>query len=395
MNHAILARSFVLFCGVSMLIGCQGAEAESDLADDDAAAALAAKDWTPPKLSNPNAVSLNPDALPPGQSAKGAPQTAAASANWYADAWLIGGSGGASGQTQNWNAGPIKTLEVWAGGSSLRGIKITHWDGTQYSLGQLTDQHSSFTFNPGETVTSCSLWGNGAGTRHGGFRLRTSQGREYFPHMYSWGLKTEYPVPVGSGFMVGANWRAGNDIDAFGFVFVNDVSRVAITNMNYGNAAKGESPGQPQVLAVGKTDFKNTTSAPATYQLSATQTFTATDSFTNEFGISVGAEFGFEGGVPLIGASSAKVTLNTSYKFSKTHSSSSTIGLGWSVTPTCPPRTWCFGTAALSTWSKDLAYTGTMKYYLTNGLTYWHPIRGAYYGALNGTLSAVAQNKPL
>lgn len=310
-------------------------------------------------------------------------------ATWHADLGLIGGSGGAYTKTPNFNAGPIKTIEVWAGGSSLRGIRITHWNGEKYQAGSLTDRYSSFTFQSGEKVTALSMWGNGAGTRSGGFKMKTSKGREFFPHMYDWGLKTEYPMAVGSGFLVGYQARYGNDIDALGFVLVNDVSRVAVTNMSYYGKANGESAGQGQPLVLGSANIDNRNSIKsASYTLSATQTTTSSNSFTNEFGVEVGAEFGFEGGVPFVAAASSTFSLKLSTKYSATHETSTAIGVGWSVTKECPARYRCSGSASVTQWSKDLPYSGTMKYYLKNGLTYTHPTRGNYHGVFNTQLAA-------
>ncbi len=336
-----------------------------------------------------------PDAVPNLRPSKGIMKAQSLVSNWYADWGLVGGSGGAYRSTPNWNAGPIKTIEVWAGGSQLRGIKITHWTGAQYQFGTLTDQYSSFTFQTGEKVTALSLWGNGAGTRSGGFKIKTDKGREFFPHMYSWGLKTEYPMPVGSGFLVGMGCNSGVDIDSLGFVLVNDVNRVAVTSMNYGGKAAGENAGQGQAIQLGNVSYNNRKSTGVgSYTLSAQKTVTASNSFTNSFGISVGAEFGFEGGVPLVASTSATFSLTTSYQFSSTHDSSTSIGNGWSVTQACPPKRMCYGTATVTTWTKDLPYSGTMKYILKNGSTYTHPINGNYHGVLNSKLTSKFWDTP-
>ncbi len=64
-------------------------------------------------------------------------------------------------------------------------------------------------FKPGECFTSLSLWGNGEGTRLGAIKFTTNQGVQFFAKMTSWGLKTEYPINIGSGFCLGVEGRCG------------------------------------------------------------------------------------------------------------------------------------------------------------------------------------------
>jgi hypothetical protein len=159
--------------------------------------------------------------------------------------------------------------------------------------------------------------------------------------------------------------------------------------MNYNGKASGESIGQGQAIQLGEVTYNNRKATGfGSYTLSAQKTVTASDSFTNELGIEVGAEFGFEGGVPLVASANATYSLTTSYKHSSTHDNSTSIGNGWSVTQACPPKRICYGKATVTTWTKDLPYSGTMKYYLNNGATYTHSIKGNYHGVLSSKLTS-------
>uniref|UniRef100_A0A671S3N2 Jacalin-type lectin domain-containing protein n=1 Tax=Sinocyclocheilus anshuiensis TaxID=1608454 RepID=A0A671S3N2_9TELE len=93
--------------------------------------------------------------------------------------------------------------------------------------------YQEYAFKPGERFTSLSLWGNGAGTRLGAIKFKTSESREFFAKMTSWGLKKEYPMDVGSGYCLGVVGRAGADIDSMGFMFLNAVQSTVLTNVNY------------------------------------------------------------------------------------------------------------------------------------------------------------------
>uniref|UniRef100_A0A3P9HY13 Jacalin-type lectin domain-containing protein n=1 Tax=Oryzias latipes TaxID=8090 RepID=A0A3P9HY13_ORYLA len=72
---------------------------------------------------------------------------------------------------------------------------------------------SQMEYQDGEQIKSLSLWGNGAGTRLGAIRIRTTLSQEFFPKMTKWNLKKEYPIDVGSGICLGVLGKGGDDID--------------------------------------------------------------------------------------------------------------------------------------------------------------------------------------
>uniref|UniRef100_A0A8C2AT48 Uncharacterized protein n=1 Tax=Cyprinus carpio TaxID=7962 RepID=A0A8C2AT48_CYPCA len=76
---------------------------------------------------------------------------------------------------------------VWERERQEKAVKVWLSDGRIETFG-----------NP--CFTSLSLWGNRAGTRLGAIKFKTKQGGEFFAKMTSWGLKTEYPIDIGSGF---------------------------------------------------------------------------------------------------------------------------------------------------------------------------------------------------
>ncbi|KAG1937928.1 natterin-like protein [Pimephales promelas] len=118
---------------------------------------------------------------------------------------LIGGNGGdAFSFTGHNNGASLEKIGVWVGGWQVKAVKVWLSDGRVETFGQASGPYQEYKFTPGECFTSLSLWGNGAGSRLGAIKFRTSLGKEFFVQMTSWGLKTEYPIDVGSGMEVKA-----------------------------------------------------------------------------------------------------------------------------------------------------------------------------------------------
>ena len=151
--------------------------------------------------------------------------------------YLIGGNGGSSFTfTGRNNGATLKKIGVAVGGWQIKAVRAELTDGRVETFG-VANTFKEFTFQLGERITKLSLWGNGAGTRLGGIRFWTSSGREFFEHMNSWPLKTEYSIDVGSGVCLGLQGNAYADIDCMGFLFINAIKSSVLTDMTYPSLA--------------------------------------------------------------------------------------------------------------------------------------------------------------
>ncbi len=150
---------------------------------------------------------------------------------------LIGGRGGKDFSEAKYSQGlAVSGIEAWAGEWMLRGIRITFSDGSAVVRGKCAGKHCgsiSIDYLSGETVTGLSIWGNGAGTRCGAFRITTSKKEVFFPQMTKWGLKTEYNMNAGAGVILGVIGGAGSDIDRLGFLMLDTVSTTVLTEFEY------------------------------------------------------------------------------------------------------------------------------------------------------------------
>uniref|UniRef100_A0A3P9HJR8 Jacalin-type lectin domain-containing protein n=1 Tax=Oryzias latipes TaxID=8090 RepID=A0A3P9HJR8_ORYLA len=140
---------------------------------------------------------------------------------YVAPVTLVGGQGGGPCSFDGaQNGAVLKKLDVWAGPTQVRCIKVQMSDGNERMFGREGDNHYSFTFEDGEKFTYLTLWPNNAGNRLGGFKFTTSNNRNFEAFMTNG--KPSVPareVDVGSGICFGVQGRSGYEIDAFGFMF--------------------------------------------------------------------------------------------------------------------------------------------------------------------------------
>ncbi|XP_075911044.1 aerolysin-like protein [Petromyzon marinus] len=147
---------------------------------------------------------------------------------------IIGGQGGnAFSFDGRSNAATLQKLSVSVGGWQVRGVEVWLTDGRRQKFGTVDSSAQQFEFQSGEFMSQLSLWGNGAGTRLGAIKFRTSRNREFFAKMTDEDLNTEFKIDVGSGVCLRVEGRSGTDIDCMGFLFLNAIKSSMIDNMNY------------------------------------------------------------------------------------------------------------------------------------------------------------------
>lgn len=145
---------------------------------------------------------------------------------------LIGGNEGEwFSFTGEKNGASLHRMWVWVGPSQVKAVRAWLSDGRCETFGEPAGENTEFLFKPGERITTLSLWGNG--TCLGGIKFKTNKERGFFVKMTSWGLKTEYPMDVGSGFCLGLAGRCELDINCMGFLFLNNIKSVVLCDVSY------------------------------------------------------------------------------------------------------------------------------------------------------------------
>nr|XP_005166416.2 natterin-like protein isoform X2 [Danio rerio] len=292
---------------------------------------------------------------------------------------IIGGQGGCSFSfTSENNGASLEKIWVWVGEWQIKAVKAWLSDGREQIFGVPSGSYQEYVFSPGECFTSLSLWGNGAGTRLGAIRFKTTKGGELFAKMTSWGLKTEYPMDVGSGYCLGIKGRSGSDIDCMGFMFLNAVQSAVLTNVNYPTInqliPKVATEEIKSVSFENKTSVKQEQKVETSKKVIKTSSWSMTKSFSSTFSMEVKA------GIPKI----AEVSTG----FSVTFGNESTYSLEQSdernetltTTVKVSPKKKVDVHITIGRASFDLPYTGTVKITCKNGSELQYETKGQYKG---------------
>ncbi|XP_047656461.1 aerolysin-like protein [Tachysurus fulvidraco] len=154
--------------------------------------------------------------------------------SYLADVVEVGGNGGnAFDFNGTENGGMLQKIQVWGADYTIKAVRVWFTDGRSEQFGRPAGFTKQFTFEDGEHFTSLSLWPIKDGTRLGAIKFKTSHFRKFHIRLRFRSLKPEVSVDVASGICMGIKGRSGWDIDRFGFIFINTVKSVQLTNVVY------------------------------------------------------------------------------------------------------------------------------------------------------------------
>ncbi|KAA0721342.1 Aerolysin-like protein [Triplophysa tibetana] len=292
---------------------------------------------------------------------------------------LIGGQGGHpfsfTGET---NGANLERIRVWVGGSQVKAVKVWLSDGRNQTFGEPAGPYQEYKFQPGESFTSLSLWGNGAGTRLGAIRFKTTLQKEFFVKMTSWGLKTEYPMDVGSGYCLGVQGRAGEEIDSMGFVFLNEIESVVLTDVNYPTI--NQMIPQVAVEEIKSVTYTNESSVSQKQKIETTKRISKTSSWSVNINVSLTTSMEVKASIPGIVEVSTGFSFTTgvesSYGQEYTEERTQTVSSEIEI----PPCTKVVVDIDIGRCSFDLPYTGTVKIKCRNKSELQYKTEGKYKG---------------
>ena len=299
---------------------------------------------------------------------------------------IYGGQGGGDFSfTGLQNGATLQKIGVWVGESTVKAVRVWLTDGRVERFGDPSNcPYKEFEFEVGESFKSLSLWGNGAGTRLGAIKLVTSRGREFFVKMTKWGLKTEYPIDIGSGICLGVVGKCGLDIDRMGFLFINQIESAVVENVKYPTIGLV----QPQLSNVDlASEFFDNLSGPtelhAKFECSKKLITKASWSVTNKIEASINVK---------VKASFLKIVeVSTGFGFSlenetkQERETTDEIERKWSFDVCVPPYTKLMATSFIGRAIIDLPYTGTMRITCKNGSVLQYNFNGTFNGATYST----------
>ncbi|XP_067249152.1 aerolysin-like protein [Chanodichthys erythropterus] len=307
---------------------------------------------------------------------------------------LIGGQGGGQfSLTGENNGASLEKIGVWVGGWQVKAVKVWLSDGRDQTFGHPAGNHQEYKFQPGECFTSLSLWGNGAGSRLGAIKFRTSLGREFFAKMTSWPLKTEYPMDVGSGYCLGVVGRGGSDIDCMGFMFLNAVQSAVLTNVNYPTI--NQLIPKVAVEEIKSLTFRNNSSVTQEQKVESSKKITNTSSWSVSASLTATFSMEVKAGVPKIAEVTAgysiSVGLESTYSHEQTDERTETLSTDVDV----PPGKKVEVNITIGRANFDMPYTGTVKITCKNGSVLQYETKGTYKGVTYTDIKVETKESPL
>lgn len=292
---------------------------------------------------------------------------------------LIGGNEGEwFSFTGRNNGASLKRIWVWVGPSQVKAVRVWLSDGQNKTYGSPEGDYTEYMFQPGERITSLSLWGNGNGTRLGAIKFKTSRNNEFFVKMTCWGLKTEYPIDVGSGFCLGIKGRSTCDINCLGFEFLKNIQSVVLTNVSYPTIEKVI----PQVASEGikSVTLKNGTSVRTQQTVETSKKIIQTTSWSMSENITATFSVEVKAGIPSFGEASTGVSTTVGKENTYLHVNRTENTETFSTDIEVPPGKKVDVKITIGRCSFDLPYTGTLRMTCSNGSVFSFQTKGQYKG---------------
>ncbi|KAG1925985.1 aerolysin-like protein [Pimephales promelas] len=313
----------------------------------------------------------------------------------------IGGDGGNPFSFTGEDSGAsLEKIRVWVGESQVDGVRVWLTDGRVETFGDSSGPYQEFEFTPGERFTSLSLWANGAGTRLGAIKFRTSLGKEFFAKMTRKRLKTEYPMDVGSGFCLGVVGRSDQEFYKMGFKFLEAVESAVLTDVNYPTLHQLMQPNHLTLTQVKKEEikslsFSNDSSTTQKQKVETSKKVTKTSSWSMSRSVTATLSMEVKAGVPLIGevtgGFSATIGSESTYGLEHTEETTETLSTEVDV----PPGKKLDVSVTIGRATFDLPYTGTVKMTCKNGSVFAYGIEGTYKGVTYTDIKVETKESPI
>ncbi|XP_064812333.1 aerolysin-like protein [Oncorhynchus masou masou] len=290
----------------------------------------------------------------------------------------IGGGGGIPFEFHGMkNGATLKKIGVAVEGWQVKAVRVELTDGRVATFGE-AKTFIEFEFGLGERITKLSLWGNGAGTRLGAIKFKTSKDREFFEKMTSWGLKTEYTIDVGSGICLGLQGRSGSDIDCMGFVFLNAVKSTVLTDMKYPTLSLFKPQVTPEYVK--SISHHNDTSLVQEESVTYSKTVTKTSSWSVSNKIESTLEVTVKAGIPNLVELSSGFSLTLGVEHSSSLEKSESITESDTINVKIPPGKTMDVEITVGKANIDLDYEAVVKITCMNGSQLVFPSKGIYTG---------------
>ncbi|KAF9736488.1 hypothetical protein PMIN04_009367 [Paraphaeosphaeria minitans] len=311
-----------------------------------------------------------------------------------------------------WDVGiPVTGLDVWYDErEGINALQIQYANGDRHGIFGVpgsSPQHQSIDWEYSKTfVDSFSLWGNGGGNgggkKLGNIRMVLTDGREFDVgnRHDSRSKKTEFPVDVGAGVMLGFGGWGGDDIkQGYALFLRSQIDHITMTDPVFDDSPENLNAQRKgiELQIVDSYDHANDLNATINWSFETTASVhtstSTTTSVTKTFGTSVSAHWEASLLAFTVGGG-----LELSYGYSQTNEKVETkeTDVSRTITYEAPigpgEHVWCQATATSG--KADLGYTATINLWLKDGTSWSWKEHGVYSQQAWGDTSSQCRKKP-
>ncbi|KAL3698213.1 hypothetical protein R1sor_012289 [Riccia sorocarpa] len=286
----------------------------------------------------------------------------------------------------------VERILVYSGGWQIKAITVWLTNSRAVTFGNPSGNTGSreFVFQNGERITSLSLWGNGAGTRAGWIRFKTSTNRVFDFGMTDWGRREEFPVDVGSGIFIGLQGRANLDVDALGFIFLKHVVSARVVDVRYPTLALDLQAGIRSVTLQGFSSRNNNTNGqPTNWRFEGSRTVTESSSWSNTTALSFHVGWNVEASIPFVASVGGSGGWELSNTFTRESTTSSERSLTWDQSGTLNPGQSVSLAATTKEGILNIDYEGAFEVVLRDGNRFRYSFSGTYDGTSFTTVDVI------
>lgn len=319
------------------------------------------------------------------------------------DLQTIGGGGGSSFSNYKEDGSLISRIEAWADDNRMRGIKV-YYSNTEagytegdvgYMFGKAGGKKFEYTFQPGETLLSLSIWNTKwkDKTFVGAFKFTTSLGNTFNPREKTSSHK-EYVLNYGYGALVGVAGRCGDALDNLGFYLIKKAKKVLLSDVSY------DTSSLPTPIANNLVDmpYLNNSSVEQTYEYSYSYTafressWTVSSIYEQSYSVTLSAE------VPVLEAT-VGAEASASWTFTQENSTTETYSETQQITATYPVTVPPYTSVSLDltyfSGKCSMFYSGKVALTLDNNEKFSYLATGNYAGGNTTQITATLTATPI
>ncbi|CAL8320142.1 unnamed protein product [Gadus morhua 'NCC'] len=195
---------------------------------------------------------------------------------------------------------------------------------------------------------------------------------------FSWGLKTEYSIAVGSGFCLGLQGGTGSDIDSMGFLFINAIKSSVLTDMTYPSLAMYTPQGNKEYIK--SVSYHNGSTADQEHKCAYSRSVTKSTTWSNTVKIESTVSMSVKAGIPGVAEVSGGFSVTVGEEQTSSMTYSATVTESDEIKVTVPAGKTVKVEVSVGRAVVDLPYSATVKIRCLNGSELHFQTTGRYIG---------------